>query len=73
MLIKTTAKAAWSFYRFLHFVATKGGLNSPSERSEVVNAKGRSETNYNDAQTVLAQHDPRRFVHVESRCPRYHQ
>jgi hypothetical protein len=25
----------WSFYRFLHFIATKGRLNPASERSEV--------------------------------------
>ena len=37
---KTMAKAVWSFCRFLHFVATNGDLNSLSERSEVVDAKG---------------------------------
>jgi hypothetical protein len=25
----------WSFYRFLHFIATKGRLNPASERTEV--------------------------------------
>lgn len=39
---KTQTKAMWSFCRFLHFISTNGGLNSSSERSEVVNAEGHS-------------------------------
>ncbi len=27
------AETVWSFYRFLHFIATEEGLNSLSERS----------------------------------------
>jgi hypothetical protein len=34
-------KAVWSFYRFLHFVTTRGELNFPSERSAVVDASSR--------------------------------
>jgi hypothetical protein len=29
-------RVVWSFYRFLHVITTKGGLNFPPERSEVV-------------------------------------
>ncbi|MEA5623052.1 hypothetical protein [Nostoc sp. UHCC 0251] len=34
---KLNALTVWSFCRFLHFISTKGRLNSSSERSEVVN------------------------------------
>jgi len=33
-----SAKAVWSFCRFLHFATTNGRRNSPSERSKVVDA-----------------------------------
>ncbi|MEH2042578.1 hypothetical protein [Nostoc sp.] len=34
---KLNALTVWSFRRFLHFIITKGRLNSSSERSEVIN------------------------------------
>ncbi|SRR4028119_2152212 len=54
-------KAVWSFCRFLHFVTTKGGLNSLSERSEIVNAESQYQTTIVPKLSWL-KIDPRQFA-----------